>query len=48
MHLDVENDDVEAEVKRPETLGAKRRDHQQERGFDFWAGGRGITPRFLH
>ena len=36
MHLDVETDDVEAEVKRLETLGATRWDHQQERGFDFW------------
>ena len=36
MHLDLEADDVEAEVKRLETLGARRWDHQQERGFDFW------------
>jgi predicted enzyme related to lactoylglutathione lyase len=36
MHLDVETDDVEAEVKRLEELGATRWDHQQERGFDFW------------
>ena len=36
MHLDLETDDVEAEVKRLETLGATRWDHQQERGFDFW------------
>lgn len=36
MHLDIETDDVEAEVKRLETLGATRWDHQQERGFDFW------------
>ena len=36
MHLDLESDDVEAEVKRLEALGAKRWDHQQERGFDFW------------
>jgi predicted enzyme related to lactoylglutathione lyase len=36
MHLDVETDDVEAEVKRLEALGANRWDHQQERGFDFW------------
>jgi len=36
MHLDLETDDVEAEVKRLETLGAKRWDHQQERGFEFW------------
>lgn len=36
MHLDLETDDVEAEVQRLETLGATRWDHQQERGFDFW------------
>ncbi|HUK68411.1 MAG TPA: VOC family protein [Streptosporangiaceae bacterium] len=36
MHLDLETDDVEAEVKRLEKLGATRWDHQQERGFDFW------------
>jgi Glyoxalase-like domain len=36
MHLDLEADDVEAEIKRLEVLGATRWDHQQERGFDFW------------
>lgn len=36
MHLDLETDDVEAEVSRLEQLGATRWDHQQERGFDFW------------
>ena len=36
MHLDLETDDVAAEVKRLEALGATRWDHQQERGFDFW------------
>jgi predicted enzyme related to lactoylglutathione lyase len=36
MHLDIETDDVEAEVKRLEALGARRWDHQQERGYDFW------------
>jgi predicted enzyme related to lactoylglutathione lyase len=36
MHLDLESDDVEAEVQRLETLGATRWDHQQERGYDFW------------
>jgi predicted enzyme related to lactoylglutathione lyase len=36
MHLDLESDDVEAEVRRLEALGAVRWDHQQERGFDFW------------
>ena len=36
MHLDIETDDVEAEVNRLESLGAVRWDHQQERGFDFW------------
>jgi predicted enzyme related to lactoylglutathione lyase len=36
MHLDIETDDVEAEVKRLEALGATRWDHQTERGYDFW------------
>jgi predicted enzyme related to lactoylglutathione lyase len=36
MHLDLETDDVEAEVRRLEHLGATRYDHQQARGFDFW------------
>ena len=36
MHLDLETDDVEAEVRRLEALGATRWDHQKERGFDFW------------
>jgi hypothetical protein len=36
MHLDLETDDVEREVRRLEALGATRWDHQQERGFDFW------------
>jgi Glyoxalase-like domain len=36
MHLDLEADDVEAEVRRLEALGAHRWDHQHERGFDFW------------
>lgn len=36
MHLDIETDDVEAEVQRLERLGARRWDHQQDRGFDFW------------
>lgn len=36
MHLDLETDDVDAEVRRLETLGAVRWDHQQERGHDFW------------
>jgi predicted enzyme related to lactoylglutathione lyase len=36
MHLDLEADDVEAEVARLEALGATRWDHQRERGFDFW------------
>ncbi len=36
MHLDLESDDVEAEVGRLEALGAIRWDHQVERGFDFW------------
>jgi predicted enzyme related to lactoylglutathione lyase len=36
MHLDLETDDVEAEVRRLEALGATRWDHQRERGHDFW------------
>lgn len=36
MHLDLEADDVEAEVQRLEALGATGWDHQQERGHDFW------------
>ena len=36
MHLDLESDDVEAEVRRLEALGATRYDHQTERGYDFW------------
>lgn len=36
MHLDLETDDVEAEVDRLEALGATRFAHQVERGFDFW------------
>jgi hypothetical protein len=36
MHLDMETDDLEAEVRRLETLGATRWNLQQERGFTFW------------
>ena len=36
MHLDLETDNVEAEVRRLEALGATRWDHQKEREFDFW------------
>jgi predicted enzyme related to lactoylglutathione lyase len=36
VHIDLETDDVESEVKRLEALGASRWDHQQLRGFDFW------------
>ena len=36
MHLDLETDDVEAEITRLEALGATRHDHQTERGWDFW------------
>jgi predicted enzyme related to lactoylglutathione lyase len=36
MHLDMESDDIDAEVQRLEALGATRWDHQQERGHDFW------------
>lgn len=36
MHLDLETDNVDAEVHRLEQLGAARHDHQQLRGFDYW------------
>ncbi|MEV5835526.1 VOC family protein [Nocardia sp. NPDC052112] len=36
VHIDIETDDVEAEVRRLESLGAARWNHQQERGYDFW------------
>jgi len=36
MHLDIETDDVAAEVDRLKALGASPWDHQQERGHDFW------------
>ena len=36
MHLNLETDDVQAEVRRLEALGATRYDHQRERGYDFW------------
>lgn len=36
MHLDLETDDVETEVRRLEALGATRWSHQHERGHDFW------------
>ena len=35
MHLDLETDDVEAEVGRIKGFGAIRRDHQVERGLTF-------------
>ncbi len=36
MHLDLETEDVEAEVRRLETLGAVRWNHQNDRGYNFW------------
>lgn len=36
VHIDIETDDVEAEVRRLKSLGAARWDHHQERGYDFW------------
>jgi hypothetical protein len=36
MHLDIETDDLDAEVQRLEALGATRWDLQLERGFKFW------------
>lgn len=36
MHLDIETDNLDAEIQRLEALGATRWDLQQERGFKFW------------
>ncbi|MEV0544370.1 VOC family protein [Nocardia salmonicida] len=36
VHLDIETDNVDAEVRRLEALGFVRYDHQRERGFEFW------------
>ena len=36
MNIDLETDNVEAEVRRLESLGATRWDHQQQRGYNFW------------
>ncbi|MFC9872690.1 VOC family protein [Nocardia salmonicida] len=36
IHLDIETDDLHAEVHRLEALGAIRHDHQRERGFQLW------------
>lgn len=36
MHLDIETDDVEAEVASLVGLGATGLSHVEERGFDFW------------
>lgn len=36
MHIDLETNDIDAEVRRLEALGATRWDHQQERDHDFW------------
>jgi predicted enzyme related to lactoylglutathione lyase len=36
VHLDIETDDLDAEVQRMEALGATRWDLQQERGFTYW------------
>ena len=36
MHIYLETDDVAAEVRRLEALGATRYDHQKLRGYDFW------------
>lgn len=36
VHLDIETDDVEAEVNRLLALGATKLDHQTARGYDFW------------
>jgi Glyoxalase-like domain len=39
MHLDLETDDIEAQGRRLEGLGATRDDHLQERGFALWVMG---------
>lgn len=36
VHLDIESDDVEAEVRRLEALGATRWRRIQERDLDYW------------
>lgn len=36
MHLDIEAEDVEAEVRRLESKGAVRTHHRTDRGYDFW------------
>lgn len=36
MHLDIETDDVAAEVDRLESIGAARISNQTERGYNFW------------
>jgi predicted enzyme related to lactoylglutathione lyase len=36
VHLDIETDDLEAEVRRLEALGATRWNLQEERGFTYW------------
>lgn len=36
VHLDLETDDIEAEVQRLERLGATRWKRIQERGLDYW------------
>jgi predicted enzyme related to lactoylglutathione lyase len=36
MHLDLETEDVETELRRREAFNATCWDHQQERGHDFW------------
>ena len=36
VHLDIETDNVEAEVRRLEALGATRLRNVEERGFSFW------------
>ena len=36
MHLDIETDNVEAEVARLEALGAQRLTNQTERDYNFW------------
>jgi hypothetical protein len=47
MHLDSEVNDVEAEVRRIEALGATRWDHQNERGHEFRGSPRPVEQRIL-
>ena len=47
MHLDLEADDVEAEVRRLEALGATRWDHQSRTRIQFLGPARPVGQRIL-